>query len=281
MAQAEEPNSYDEELTRIDASIADLKIRDLAAANERSQIAAKIQAAQFQRDILNHANQQKKKPGRTRRRPAQSPPAAPPPGARRPAMAGASPAGAPDWAEPGTAHTGPPGAATDGVTVLVDDPPPAERPAGRPHRPAAPGGHPPEASTKSVQNILLVLGALVIGVAAVVFAGVAVTNPYGRTAVLAVFTALALILAPGVSRRGLTSTGETIAVVGLILLPMTLFALHGTALAGGPSVPRPVFLGITFALTTIVAFLYAGSSRLTSPRYATVIALQPVPLLLA
>ncbi|MFL6115059.1 MAG: hypothetical protein ACJ786_27495, partial [Catenulispora sp.] len=83
------------------------------------------------------------------------------------------------------------------------------------------------------------------------------------------------------SRRGLTSTAEAIAVVGLILLPMTLYALHGAPLAGGRAIPGSVYLGITFALTAVVAFLYAGSSRLTSPRYATVIAVQPVPLLLA
>lgn len=264
MAQAEESkNSYDEELKRIDASIADLKIRDLAAAKERTQIAAKIQAAQFQRDILNHANQQRRKPGRTRRRPAEAPPPPPPPRSRPAAP--------------------PPRIATDGVTLLVDDPPPIERPAGRPRRtpPPPPAEHAPEASTQSVQNILLVLGALVIGVAAVVFAGVAVTNPYGRALVLAVFTALALSLAPGVSRRGLTSTAESIAVIGLVTLPMTLYALHGTAVAGGPGTPTSVFLGITFAVTAVVAFLYAGFSRLTSPRYAMVIALQPVPPLLA
>src|SRR3954462_13651151 len=60
VAQAEQPDSYDDELSRIDASIAELKIRDMAAAKERTQIASKIQAAQFQRDILAHANQQQK-----------------------------------------------------------------------------------------------------------------------------------------------------------------------------------------------------------------------------
>ncbi|MEU8608775.1 hypothetical protein AB0C29_12330 [Actinoplanes sp. NPDC048791] len=39
MAQAKEPDGYDEELARIEASIADLKIRDMAAAKERTQIA--------------------------------------------------------------------------------------------------------------------------------------------------------------------------------------------------------------------------------------------------
>src|SRR3954465_13851936 len=89
VAQAEQPDSYDDELARIDASIADLKIRDMAAAKERTQIAAKIQAAQFQRDILAHANQQQKakkaaKTRRVRRKPSSDFPPPPPPGAEAP-----------------------------------------------------------------------------------------------------------------------------------------------------------------------------------------------------
>ncbi len=288
MAQAEQPDSYDEELARIDASIAALKIKDMAAAQERSTIASKIQAAQFQRDILAHANAQKRakaaKPRRVRRPqapPPQSPPqqSAPPPrtaAARTPRMT-AGPA--PEWAAAGTPHTGPPGAATDGATVLVDDPPPTETPAPPPRRVVAdPPPHAPEASSKSVQNILLVLGALLLGVAAVVFATVAVTNPLGRAAILALFTAIALAVAPGVARRGLSSTAETVAAVGLVLLPMTLYALHDDA-AGGVS--TAVYLGVAFAITSVAGFLYAGVTRLAAPRYATVIALQPVPPLLA
>ena len=286
MAQAEQPDSYDDELARIDASIADLKIRDMAAAKERTQIASKIQAAQFQRDILAHANQQKAKKAKARRHDG---PSRPPTRSHRlphPAFAAATRAeGPPDWAAPGTPYTGPPGVATDGRTVLVDDPPPTERPAAPPpRRPAAdhpPAHHPPEASTRSVQNILLGLGALLLGVAAVVFAGVAVTNPFGRAAILAVATAIALIVAPGVARRGLSSTAETVAAVGLVLLPMTLYALHGSAVLGGGSVPAPVFLGVTLSITAAAAFVYAGNTRLNAPRYATVVALQPVPPLLA
>jgi hypothetical protein len=329
VAQAEEPDSYDDELSRIDASIADLKIRDMAAANERSQIASKLQAALFQRDILAHANEQRKKGAKPRkvRRPAgaeptspaasgrrtASPPAGesplPPPSSEpsadpatghpaagpaserpgRPASgrsAGYPPAaeGRPSWAPPRTPHTGPPGVATDGVTALLDDPPPTERPAPPPRRPPAgrqPHEHAPEASSQSVQNILLGLGALLLGAAAVVFAGVAVSNPLGRAAILAIATGIALVAAPGIARRGLSSTAETVAAVGLILLPMTLYALHGSALTGGDAVPTPLYLGITFAVTAVVGFLYAGATRLSAPRYGTIIAVQPVPPLLA
>ncbi|MEV4706547.1 SCO7613 C-terminal domain-containing membrane protein [Actinoplanes sp. NPDC049316] len=321
MAQAQEPDSYDEELARIEASIAELKIRDMEAAKERTTIASKIQAAQFQRDILAHANQQRKRAAakaaagrRLRRRTAEGAAAAgaadtaaglagsarrpaptpgQPVGARTAAAAGAPAAaapaeGRPSWSPPGTPYTGPPGHATDGVTVLVDDPPPTEEPPpGAPPRrprvaplPPEPAPHAPETSSQSVQNILLGLSALVLGVAAVVFAGAA-TNAVGRAFILAIFTAVALAAAPVISRRGLTSTGETLAAVGLILLPMSLYALHGSPAFGGSSVPAPVFLGVTLLITAAASFVYAGVTRLAAPRYATVVAVQPVPPLLA
>jgi hypothetical protein len=285
VAQAGGPDSYEEELARIDASIAELKIKDMAAASERSTIASQLQAAKFQRDILAHAMQQRKKAARVRKvrrtqaaaaRPAAGPPRAEPP----PPPAD----GPPDWAAPGTAYTGAPGVASDGRTVLVDDPPPTERPAPPPRRPrgeAPPPPHEPETSSQSVQNILLVVGALLVGVAAVVFAGVAVSNPVGRAAVLAVFTAVALVIAPGIARRGLSSTAETVAAIGLVLLPLTLYALHESPLVGGGNVPTQVYLGVTFMITAVAGFLYAGMTRMSAPRYATVIAVQPVPPLLA
>ncbi|OJF14660.1 SCO7613 C-terminal domain-containing membrane protein [Couchioplanes caeruleus] len=277
MAQSGEPDSYDEELARIDASIAELKIRDMAAAKERTTIASKIQAAQFQRDILAHANQQRKRAAtaKTTRRVR-----------RRPAEAAGPAEGRPSWSPPGTPHTGPPGQATDGVTVLVDDPPPTEEPAPPPPRrrvappPEHPPPHPPETSSQSVQNILLGLSALVLGVAAVVFAGAA-SNAVGRAFILALATGVALVAAPAIARRGLTSTGETLAAVGLVLLPMTLYALHGSPALGGTAVPPPVFLGVTLLITAAASFAYAGATRLAAPRYATVVAVQPVPPLLA
>ncbi|BFU46864.1 SCO7613 C-terminal domain-containing membrane protein [Krasilnikovia sp. MM14-A1004] len=144
-----------------------------------------------------------------------------------------------------------------------------------------PHEHPPETSTQSVQNILLGLGALLLGVAAVVFAGVAVSNPIARSLVLGVATAAALSVAPRIARRGLTSTGETVAAVGLVLLPMSVYALYGSAVVGGRAVPVTLFLGITFAITAAAAFVYAGRTQLSAPRYGTVVALQPVAPLLA
>ncbi|MEV6633841.1 hypothetical protein AB0M54_24130 [Actinoplanes sp. NPDC051470] len=272
MAQANEPDSYADELARIDASIAELKIQDMRAAKTRGEIASKIQAAQFQRDILAHANTQKKAKGPKARRPRPPEPAtAPPP---PPPPPGAS---APPWAAPATPAGR--GVATDGNTLLVDDPPPVEKPPPPRRPPSAPPPpahqpHPPEASSQSVQNVLLVLGALLIGVAAVVFATVAVTNPAARAVVLALFTTIALVSAPWIARRDLSSTAETVSAVGLVLLPMSLYSLS-------VNVNSAVFLGVTLLITAVAGFLYAGFTRLNAPRYATIIAVQPVPPLLA
>ena len=82
MAQADE-SDYVDDLARIDASIAELKVKDMQAAAERTKIASKIQAAQFQRDILAHAQKSKGAKTRrtTRRRPVTGdfPPPPPPP----------------------------------------------------------------------------------------------------------------------------------------------------------------------------------------------------------
>jgi hypothetical protein len=304
VAQADEPHNYDDDLARIDASIADLKQRDIAAAKERTQIAAKIQAARFQRDILAHANTQQKakraKPRRPRpsegdRFPPPPPPssavradAPPPPSGRRRTDAPPPPAARARTEPPpppaaGRREPRPGPRPAENTTLLADDPIVADEVAAAQRRPsfASAEQHPPEASQQSVQNILLALGALLIGVAAVVFAGVAVSNPVARATILIVATVIALVAAPGIARGGLSSTAETIAGVGLVLLPMALFALHGTTLAGGPGVPGPLYLGICFAITAVASFLYAAFSRLSAPRYATVIAVQPVPILLA
>ncbi|MEV6350071.1 hypothetical protein [Actinoplanes sp. NPDC051851] len=293
MAKADE-SDYAEELSRIDASIAALKVQDMAAANTRTQIASKIQAAQFQRDILAHAQKGKGTKSR-RRKPSPTPqtgdfPPPPPAGTTRvhesevPPAPGEPPTGdqrqPPPRRRPAPPEGGRPGVVSDGNTLLVDDPPPIGQPGPR-YAPLSDLEHPPEASTQSVQNILLALGALLLAVAAVVFAGVAFSNPFARATILALVTAVALAAAPGIARRGLSSTAETIAAIGLILLPMTIYTLHGSELTGGADVPVPLYLGITFALTAVASFGYAGATRLASARYATVIATQPVAPLLA
>lgn len=70
-----------EHLAEIERSIAEMKAREAAIASEQRQIAAKMQAALFQRDILAHAGEERLKqasrPRRVlRRRPGRRPPTA-------------------------------------------------------------------------------------------------------------------------------------------------------------------------------------------------------------
>ncbi|TWJ23925.1 hypothetical protein JD76_04070 [Micromonospora endolithica] len=143
--------------------------------------------------------------------------------------------------------------------------------------------HPPEASSREVQNIPLGLGALLLGVAAVVFAAVATSSidALARLGILLLATVLLLLAAPVLARRGLTSTAETISAVGLLMVPLAGYALWAVDAIGGGGASGAVFAGLIFAATAGVSFGYALFTGLRAPRFATVLAAQPVLPLLA
>ncbi|SCF36079.1 hypothetical protein GA0074695_6071 [Micromonospora viridifaciens] len=255
---ADQPQ-WAEHLAEIERSIAEMKARDAQIAQEQRQIAAKLQAALFQRDILAHAGEKQQRqatrPRRVlRRRPTRRPP---------------------------TAATGaPPRVPRQGTPPPApDDLPPRARPqwldVDRPE-------HPPEASSREVQNIPLGLGALLLGVAAVVFAAVATSSmdALARLGVLLVATVLMLLAPPVLARRGLTSTAETIAAVGLLLVPLAGYALWAVDRIGGGA-SGSTFAGSIFLATTVVSIGYAYWTGLRAPRFAAVLAAQPVLPLLA
>ncbi|SBT54689.1 zinc ribbon domain-containing protein [Micromonospora narathiwatensis] len=255
---ADQPQWADH-LTEIERSIAEMKARDAEIAREQRQIAAKMQAALFQRDILAHAGEQRQKqagrPRRVlRRQPGRRPPTATTGAPPRVPRQGTPPPGPDDLPPRARPHW-----------LDVDDP-----------------EHPPEASSREVQNIPLGLGALLLGVAAVVFAAVATSSmdALARLAVLLVATVLMLLAPPVLARRGLTSTAETIAAVGLLLVPLAGYALWAVDRIGGGA-SGSAFAGSIFLVTTVVAFGYALWTGLRAPRFATVLAAQPVLPLLA
>ncbi|SCG66745.1 zinc ribbon domain-containing protein [Micromonospora coxensis] len=258
---AEQPR-WREHLAEIERSIAELKARDAAIAAEQRQIAAKMQAALFQRDILAHAGEERVKqatrPRRVlRRKPGRRPPTAATGAPPRVPRQGAGPAG-PD--EP------PPPPRATATWLDADDP-----------------EHPPEASSREVQNIPLGLGALLLAVAAVVFAAVATSSmdALARLGILLVATVLLLLAPPVLARRGLTSTAETIATVGLLLVPLAGYALWAVDRIGNGGASGAVFSGVIFAVTAGVALAYAKGTGLRAPRFAAVLAAQPVVPLLA
>ncbi|MFI6001104.1 SCO7613 C-terminal domain-containing membrane protein [Streptomyces sp. NPDC051366] len=151
----------------------------------------------------------------------------------------------------------------------------------------APGGwvtpgvpaRPQEASAPSAQNVLLTLGAVLLAVAALAFTLVSWGSMgiAGRSAVLAVVTAAALGAPALLLRRGLRSTAESVAAVGLLLAVLDAYAVYAVA--------APDTDGTAYAAgaAAVLAALWAGYARvlpgLLIPLPAAVLTAQlPLPL---
>lgn len=124
---------------------------------------------------------------------------------------------------------------------------------------AAPQPHPrrPEATAPGVQNVLLVLGGVLLTVAAIAFTlvswghlGIA-----GRAAVLGAVTFAALAAPVPLLKRGLRSTAESVAGLGLVLTVLDAYALHEVAL------PEVDGTGYAAAATALLAVLWAAYGR--------------------
>ncbi|MER5872019.1 hypothetical protein [Streptomyces sp. NPDC002044] len=141
-----------------------------------------------------------------------------------------------------------------------------------------------DASAPSAQNVLLVLGAVLLAVAALAFTLVSwgSLGIGGRSAVLAVVTAAALAAPVLLLRRGLRSTAESVAALGLLLTVLDAYALYavaaadldGTAYAAGAAASlAALWAGYGSALAR------GGPPGLRLPVPAAVLAAQlPLPL---
>ncbi|MFE6199704.1 SCO7613 C-terminal domain-containing membrane protein [Streptomyces sp. NPDC057838] len=136
----------------------------------------------------------------------------------------------------------------------------ALRPTGQPSRPWAhprtPSAVPPrpETAPPSVQNVLLVLGGVLLTLAAAVFTLVSWGHMgiTGRALVLGAVTLAALAVPVVLLRRGLRSTAESVAGLGLALTVLDAYALHEAALAGTDGT------GYAAAATAALAVLWAA-----------------------
>ncbi|MGW0612420.1 SCO7613 C-terminal domain-containing membrane protein [Streptomyces sp. NPDC002788] len=92
----------------------------------------------------------------------------------------------------------------------------------------------PETAAPSVQNVLLVLGGVLLTLAAAVFTLVSWGHMgiTGRALVLGAVTLAALAAPVPLLRRGLRSTAESVAGLGLALTVLDAYALHEAALGG-------------------------------------------------
>src|SRR4051812_11791425 len=142
----------------------------------------------------------------------------------------------------------------------------------------------PEASTRTVQNLLFVLGGLLLGAAAIVFTAVAWANVgfTGRAVILGVITLLVLAVSPVARWRRLTGVAETFAAIGLLLMLLDGYAAWYVNLAGVATAASPTgYAALVCAITAAVGLGYGYATGLTGPRLAALLVAQPVlPLLL-
>lgn len=90
-------------------------------------------------------------------------------------------------------------------------------------------------SHRAVQNLLLLLGGVLLSIAAIVFTLVSWQVPALRALILSVFT-LGVLSAPWLLvRRRLVATAETVALIGLVLIPLDGVAIMQVFDDGGPS----------------------------------------------
>ncbi|WP_066946353.1 SCO7613 C-terminal domain-containing membrane protein [Streptomyces lushanensis] len=145
--------------------------------------------------------------------------------------------------------------------------------------PASPPVSPPASAPPSAQNVLLVLGGVLLAIAAIAFTLVSWGHLGigGRAAVLTGVTVLTLAVPVPLLRRGLRSTAEAVAALGLVLTVLDAYALYRVALPGTDA------LGYSAAATAALAALWAGYGTalgaLRGPLPAAVVTAQ-LPLIL-
>ncbi|MEV0222753.1 hypothetical protein [Streptomyces sp. NPDC050704] len=115
----------------------------------------------------------------------------------------------------------------------------------------------PEATAPGVQNALLVLGGTLLTVAAIAFTLVSwgQLGIAGRAAVLGTVTFAALAAPLALLKRGLRSTAESVAGLGLALTVLDAYALHEVAF------PDVDGTGYAAAAAALLALLWAAYGR--------------------
>lgn len=112
--------------------------------------------------------------------------------------------------------------------MTVPGPGPDRRPGPRPSAVPRPDSRTPEASTRSVQNVLLSLGGILSAAAIIVFTAVAwaTFGAWGRAGILTAIT-IGLMIAPlWIVKRGLHATAETVSGLAILMLPCDAIALY-------------------------------------------------------
>ncbi|NYH53555.1 hypothetical protein HNR06_003144 [Nocardiopsis arvandica] len=187
------------------------------------------------------------------------------------ARPGVHAAGAPGT--PGAPHAA---EAAGGAWQRPPGPAPAPAPAAAHPQAAPPAG---EVTRRSAQNVILGLGGLLVGIAALVFA-IWTWSDMGtgaRAGVLGVTTAAFAALALPLHRRGLRATAETFGCLAAALLcvdALALWLLMSDRFGGGPG-----YTAAALAVIGSLLVLYPVLVPLRSPRVIAALLCQPVPVL--
>ncbi|MFG3440932.1 SCO7613 C-terminal domain-containing membrane protein [Nonomuraea sp. NPDC047897] len=200
--------------------------------------------------------------------------------ARRTELLGVLRAGATTRMAAGTAAAGPgpAGAGAMGQGPAGALPPYPAMAAGA----TGPGAPTREVSTGAARNVLLILGGLLLTVAAVTFTVVSwgLLGIGGRAAVLAVVTVLVMLAPVVLIRRMLTASAETMAGFAVALLLLDGYAARRVGLLGVDALDALHYTAGMLGLTALVLAAYARVTRLRGPAPVAVVLAQPVlPLL--
>lgn len=141
---------------------------------------------------------------------------------------------------------------------------------------------PRDLSPRSVQNLLLILGGTLVGIAATVFTVVSWgrLGIGGRAMILLGLTALASVAPWPLARRGLRATAEAAAGIGLVLVGLECFSAYDLDLFG---LGRTAPLWYAAGVTAVIAAVWAGYGRLAPLRLPipTSVVMSQLPLPLA
>ncbi|WP_203695436.1 SCO7613 C-terminal domain-containing membrane protein [Catellatospora coxensis] len=139
-------------------------------------------------------------------------------------------------------------------------------------------GRGPESSPRTVQNLLFILGGLLLGIAAIVFTAVAwaTFDVVGRALILGVLTVGVLAVPPLVRRRALTATAETFAALGLLLVVLDGYAVWYVNLGGvADHWDRGFYAGAVATFTALLGYGYARVVGTSATRFGALLAAQP------
>ncbi|MFD3947225.1 SCO7613 C-terminal domain-containing membrane protein [Streptomyces sp. NPDC058579] len=136
-----------------------------------------------------------------------------------------------------------------------------------------------DSTPRSAQNVLLTLGGVLLTIAALAFTLVSwgTMGIGGRATVLAVVTSAALAVPVVLLRRGLGSTAEAVAALGLVLMVLDAYALHRVALADTDGLAYTAVASAVLAGAWTAYGTALGRLRIPLP-VAVVTAQLPLPL---